>query len=251
MWKKHLDSSAYIRFMKRIFLRSEKETREQEVKTRCVVHNGIKISHVSGCYTERSLKVHMKAPRGYTIAFTTNGTKPSGKDDSGKSELDITVNRTMSGYLVDHRDLILCPELGKSVLNQDNSLLAGVVLNTALVDEQGIVSDKVQTNVYFLEADFAKRFPGCLVVSLATDPQNLLDYQTGIYVSGAVFDKWKNSETGKKLMDKKEYWWAETNCTQQGKNWERPCHVQLFGSGSTKPDLELIAGIRYVAAVPG
>ena len=157
MWKKYVTPSTYMRFMKRVFLRLEMETLMKKRKLRRVMQNGIAFSHESGLYAERSLKVHMKTPEGYTIAFTTNGTIPSQKDDSGKYELEVTLNRNMSGYLVDHRDLILCPELGKSVLCQDNSLPAGIVLNTALVDKNGIVSDKVKTNVYFLEADFAFR----------------------------------------------------------------------------------------------
>lgn len=243
-WKKYFTPSAYVRFMKRILLGPEKVMLKPEQKLLRVMQNGIMFSRESGLYAETELKVHMQAPAGYTIAFTTNGTIPFRKDDSGKSELDVTLNRTLSGYLVDHRELILCPELGKSVLCQDDSLPVGVVLNTALVDRKGRVSDKVKTNVYFLEADFAKRFPGCLVVSLTTDPQNLLDYKTGIYASGAVYDAWKNSDAGKKILAGKQHWRTKANFTKRGKNWERPCQIQLFGSGSTKPDMVLNAGIR-------
>ena len=226
------------------FLHSEKVTTEQEPKIRRAMQNGTVFSHESGLYAETELKVHMKAPAGYTIAYTTNGTTPSGKDDSGKSELDVTLSRNMSGYLVDHRDLILCPEMEKAVLCRDDSLPAGIVLNTALVDSKGLVSDKVKTNVYFLEADFVKRFPGCLIVSLATDPRNLLDYRTGIYVTGARYDAWKDSDAGKKLLAQKKYYWARTNYTRQGKKWERPCQILIFNIGSTAPDMALNAGIR-------
>ena len=128
---------------------SETKAAQQEQGIRHVVENGILYSHASGIYDKLELKVHMKAPEGYTIAFTTNGTKPSGKDASGKSELDVTLNRGMSGYIVDHKELMLCPEFNYFVLHKDESLPAGVVLNTALVDSKGAVSDKVQTNVFF------------------------------------------------------------------------------------------------------
>ena len=244
MWEKYLNPLAYVRFMKRVFLRLEIATLMQKRKRRRVMQNGITFSHESGLYAERSLKVHMKAPEGYTIAFTTNGTMPSGKDASGKSELEVTLNRNMSGYLVDHRDMILYPEFGKSVLCQDDSLPAGIVLNTALVDDKGTVSDKVKTDVFFLEADFAKRFPGCLVVSLTVDPRDLLDYKTGIYASGAVYDTWKKTEAGKTAIAEKKWWCARTNSTQRGKIWERPCQIQFFSSGSVKPGMVLNAGIR-------
>ena len=244
MWTKYLNPLAYVRFMKRVFLRLEIAAQMQKRKLRRVMQNGIAFSHGTGLYAERSLKVHMKAPEGYTIAFTTNGTTPTGKDDGGKSELEVTLDRNMSGYLADHRDLILCSEFKRSVLCQDDSLPAGIVLNTALVDSKGTVSDRVKTEVYFLEADFAKRFPGCLVVSLIADPRDLLDYKTGIYASGAVYDAWKKSEAGKTFIAEKKWWCAKTNSTQRGKIWERPCQIQFFSSGSAKPDMVLNAGIR-------
>ncbi len=244
MWKKYLTPSAYVRFMKRMVLRFEKVTLKPEQKLLRVMQNGIVFSHESGLYAERSLKVHMKAPEGYTIAFTTNGTIPSKIDGSGKSELDVTLNRKMSGYLLEHRELLFCPELREPALSQDDSLPSGIVLNTALVDSKGRISDKVKTNVYFLEADFAGRFPDCPVVSLITEPQNLLDYKTGIYASGAVYDTWKKSDDGKKLLAEKQYWKVRGNFTQRGKNWERPCQIQFFNYGSAKPDMVLNAGIR-------
>ena len=258
--KKYLKAVAFIILITTIILltgcRQEKETtkknltqsnsvsQSQEQKIRYVKENGITFSHASGVYAGRSLKVHMKAPAGYTIAFTTNGTMPSGKDASGKSELDVTLNRSMSGYLVEHRELLLYPELADFPLLQDESLPAGVVLNTALVDRKGTVGDKIQTNVYFLNVDFARKFPGCPVVSITTDPQNLLDYKTGILTTGAVYDAWKNTEAGKSLIKKKWWWKAEANFTQHGMAWERPCQIQIFNSGSAVPDLELNAGLR-------
>jgi hypothetical protein len=227
-----------------ISCRSETKTPQQEQRTHHVVENGILYSHASGIYDKPELKVHMKAPEGYTIAFTTNGAKPSGKDASGKSELDVTLNRGMSGYLVNHKELMLCPELTKFVLRKDDSLPAGVVLNTALVDSKGAVGDTVQTNVYFLNVDFAKRFPGCLVVSITTDPRNLLDYKTGILASGAVYDAWKRTDAGKQVIAKKNWWKAEANFTQKGRKWEKPCQIQIFKNGSAKPDLEMNAGLR-------
>lgn len=266
MWKKYLRTAAYIFLITSLWLlggcRSEKVTDEKSLTQskklvqsgkqiqlqtpgiRHVIENGITFSHASGSYAERSLKVHMKAPAGYTIAFTTNGEKPSGKDASGKSELDVTLNHSMSGYLVENRELLLCPDFSDFVLFQDASLPAGVVLNTALVDSKGAVDDKIQTNVYFLNVDFAEKFPGCMVVSITTAPQNLLDYKTGILAAGAVYDLWKNTEVGKIVIEKKLWWKAEANFTQHGRTWERPCQIQIFNNGSTTPDLEMNAGLR-------
>ncbi len=225
-------------------LKQKQNTILQHVTIQNAVHNGITFSHDSGVYETANLKVHIKAPEGYTIAFTTNGTKPSGKDARGKSELDVTLNRSMSGYLMDHKQKMFCPALPGSVLFQDDGLPAGIVLNTALVDGKGVVCDNVQTNVYFLQTDFAKRFSNCLIVSVAADPDNFLDYHTGILASGATFDKWKETDNGKRLLAEKKQWKFETNSTQRGMEWERPCQVQIYKNIATEPDVITDAGIR-------
>ena len=250
MWKHHLKIVTVLFVAFFILLTGcQKEQPEQNTKPHHVaiqhaVQNGITFSHDSGIYDIAELKVHMKAPAGYTIAFTTNGTKPSGKDAAGKSELDVTLNRGMSGYLLEDRQQMFCPALPNAVLFQDNSLPAGIVLNTALVDGKGIVGDKVQTNVYFLNADFAERFPNCLIVSVATDPQNLLDYKTGILASGATFDEWKNTDHAKKLFAENKWWQFETNSTQRGMEWERPCQIQIYQNDAAAPDVIMDAGMR-------
>ena len=40
-----------------------------------------------------------------------------------------------------------------------------------------------------------------------------------------------------------EWWKAETNSSQHGKKWERPCQLQLYTTGE-KPAIELDAGLR-------
>lgn len=254
MWKKYLKLiSLTILFASLVLLsgchnevpeKKQNANSQQHVTIQHVLQNGIRFSHDSGVYDAADLKVHMKAPEGYTIAYTTNGTKPSGRDASGKSELDVILNRSMSGYLMDHKQQMFCPALPDVVLYQDESLPVGIVLNTALVDEKGMVSDKIQTNVYFLKSDFARRFPHCLIVSVTTDPYNLLDYKKGILASGIVFDEWKETDHGKKLLAETKWWKFETNSTQRGMEWERPCQIQIYKNDATEPDVKIDAGMR-------
>ena len=214
-------------------------------KTQQRLHdNGITFSHESGLYQVPELKVHLKAPAGYTIAFTTDGTTPTDKNASGKAELDITLTRSMSGYLLKHKEALLCPEFYNSALYENSDLPAGVVLNASLVDGKGTVVKEPCTMVYFLLKDkFEERYPNCMILSIATDPKNLIDHKTGILAAGAVYDAWKQTDEGKKIIADQEWWKAETNCTQRGKKWERPCQVQFY-TGGQKPALELDAGLR-------
>jgi hypothetical protein len=253
MWKLRLKKTLYILFAASLFLlagcqseTNKQETKPQQVKTQ-ILHkqdNGIDFSQESGVYHTPELKVRMKAPAGYTIAFTTNGTKPTAKDASGKAEVEVTLNGGMSGYLMDHKKLMLTPEFYNSVLYESNELPVGVVLNASLVDGKGAVVKEPRTMVYFLMQDkFADRFPNCTVISITTDPKNLLDYKTGIMAPGAIYDAWKQTDAGKKIIAGQEWWKAETNSSQHGKKWERPCQLQLYTTGE-KPAIELDAGLR-------
>ena len=253
MWKLRLKKTLYILFAASFFLlagcqseTNKQETKPQQVKTQ-ILHkqdNGIAFSQESGVYHTPELKVRMKAPSGYTIAFTTNGTKPTAKDASGKAEVEVTLNGGMSGYLMDHKKLMLTPEFYNSVLYESNELPVGVVLNASLVDGKGAVVKEPRTMVYFLMQDkLANRFPNCTVISITTDPKNLLDHKTGIMAPGAIYDAWKQTDAGKKIIAGQEWWKAETNSSQHGKKWERPCQLQLYTTGE-KPAIELDAGLR-------
>ena len=253
MWKLRLKKTLYILFVASLFLlagcqseTNKQETKPQQVKTQ-ILHkqdNGIAFSQESGVYHTPELKVRMKAPAGYTIAYTTNGTKPTAKDASGKAEVEVTLNGGMSGYLMDHKKLMLTPEFYNSVLYESNELPVGVVLNASLVDDKGAVVKEPRTMVYFLMQDkLADRFPNCTVISITIDPVNLLDHKTGIMAPGAIYDAWKQTDAGKKIIADQEWWKAETNSSQHGKKWERPCQLQLYTTGE-KPTIELDAGLR-------
>ena len=161
MWKLRLKKTLYILFAASFFLlagcqseTNKQEPKPQQVKTR-ILHkqdNGIAFSQESGVYHTPELKVRMKAPAGYTIAYTTNGTKPTVKDASGKAEVEVTLNGGMSGYLMDHKKLMLTPEFYNSVLYESNELPVGVVLNASLVDGKGAVVKEPRTMVYFVSA---------------------------------------------------------------------------------------------------
>ena len=94
-----------------------------------------------------------------------------------------------------------------------------------------------------MQDKLADRFPNCTVISITTDPKNLLDHKTGIMAPGAIYDAWKQTDAGKKIIAGQEWWKAETNSSQHGKKWERPCQLQLYTTGE-KPAIELDAGLR-------
>lgn len=84
----------------------------------------------------------------------------------------------------------------------------------------GVLSDEIVTNTYFIDPHYT--LP---IISIATDTDNLFDYEDGIYTEGAVKEGW-----------------TLTNF-KKGKSWEREAHLEMF-----EPDGEQVisqdVGIR-------
>ena len=196
----------------------------------------------SGVYEEEKLELTITAPQGYTVAYTTDGTVPTIEDDSRKQSISIVLKPGTEGYLIKHADLQLMPEYKDMHLLEDPSLPAGRMVTAALVNHAGELED-MRSEVYFLSPSFSELFPGALVFSVMIDPYSLLDYDTGILATGAVYDAWKQTEQGKAALEAGKYWDYETNSTQHGRAWERLCSVQIY-DGDNAPAVESVAGIR-------
>lgn len=202
----------------------------------------VRYSHQSGIYSSKRLKITLTAPEGYTIAYTTDASTPGIEDDSGKSRVNVSLSRRTSGYLIDHKELMSLPVLNRVQFQDDSSLPFGCVLRTVLVGPDGITGD-VRTEVFFLGDDFTEKYPDCLVLSVVADPDDLLNYDTGILAAGSVYDSWRTTETAQAAIREGKDWEYEANFTQRGKAWERPCLVQIYDGGNA-PTVEQEAGLR-------
>ncbi len=197
-------------------------------------------SQPSGIYDAEELTVELTAPAGYTLAYTTDGSAPTPEDDCGDSHVSVRLEPRGEETLIEQRKRFLCP-LDTPML-QDPELPRGRVLRAALLDPDGQLLAP-ETRVYFLGTDLAARYPGCMILSVCTDPENLLDPERGILATGAVYEAWAESEAGRESLSLKQWWLYESNATQRGRDWERPCRIQIYDGGS-RPAAELDAGMR-------
>lgn len=104
----------------------------------------------------------------------------------------------------------------------------GIVIRCACRNKDGVWGDEV-INTYFVNKN-ESYFSTMGVISLVTDGDNLFDPETGIYMIGNMFERWMNSD------DYVDYGFvADTrnpcNYNQRGREWERPCNIQVFRNG--------------------
>ena len=207
----------------------------------------ISYSHDSGVYAQDQLVVTLSAPEGCTIAFTTDGRIPTAREDCGLQEVDIVLEDGGTGYLIRNRDRMVYPDLSRSFLLDDPTLPSSRVLRACTISPSGEAGEP-DTKVYFLNKDFHRLFPGCLVLSITADPDDLLDYEHGILAAGAFYDTWKQTSEAQEHISRSESWLFQSNITQRGRAWERPCRLQIYDGGDI-PTAEVSAGIRVTGSV--
>lgn len=103
------------------------------------------------------------------------------------------------------------------------------IVRAAVYYGAGEYSD-IKTASYFVGFDTKTGYSGMNVVSIVTDPENLFDYEKGIYVTGKTFDDMMS------LLEDEEmpkWWWMESNYTLRGFDSERMASCQFFGVDGT------------------
>lgn len=175
----------------------------------------------SGFY-EASFELSITAPKGSRVYYTLDGSVP----DDNSAELKAV-------ELLSIRDKSKDPNAAAMI---GGTTTGQFYAPTILIDKATIVRavaydsvgypSEVVTKSYFVGFhDKAEYYSNVSIISLVTDPENLFNYDTGIYVTGATFDNWKNSTD---YNPKTRYWHQPANYKNSGQEWERPAHIDFF-----------------------
>lgn len=120
------------------------------------------------------------------------------------------------------------------------------VIKAICIDEKGNCSDII-TGVYFVGFHEKDGYDNINIISIVTDPVNLFDYETGIYVAGKTFDDF----LGLQAYAQSENWttWAtlaRANYRQRGDLWKRAADIAFWNSKQ-----ELILSGTYEISIQG
>ena len=102
----------------------------------------------------------------------------------------------------------------------------GWVVRAIYYDEQDNASDII-TGFYKVVSEPSK----CYTVSIITEPDNLIDYYSGIMVLGEGFDVWKTIDL--RWYEDNPWRWWRGNFRKKGKDWEREGHVSIYDNENT------------------
>lgn len=123
------------------------------------------------------------------------------------------------------------------------------IVRAVAYDDMGRCGE-VKTASYFVGFSSKNGYAGMKTLSIITDPSNLFDYETGIYVTGKAYDEYVDKYRGSG-----EYYWREefwgfwlANYRNRGIKWERKAVCQFYDeSGSLV--LEQLCGVRIHGGV--
>jgi len=194
----------------------------------------LSFSSESGFYDEEFF-LEMYAPAGSTIFYTLDSSDPNENSQVYTEPIlitDASNNENVYSMITD-----VTPDYRKDLLNQANVGSYGYELPSENIDKATVVKaiavdadgnrSEICTGVYWVGFNDKDAYDDINIISIITDPNNLFDYEDGIYVMGRVFEN--NLVNGQMItpIDPNIGWWIG-NYTQRGREWEKEAEVSLW-----------------------
>ncbi|MCD4696879.1 MAG: CotH kinase family protein [Bacteroidales bacterium] len=190
--------------------------------------NSLYFSHERGYYTE-PFKLYISSDNNQDIIYyTVDGTVPTINSLSFQDSILIDYTYNLPNTISEIPTTPDSSHLDNYPWQSPNGLVdkANIIRARSFCDT--IPSSKVYSFSYFVDSSIFSKYP-YPVISLITEPLNLFDQDTGIYIPGVY---WELSDP----------WWTG-NYYQKGIEWERDMHIEYFEQ-SGEPGFYQDAGVR-------
>lgn len=224
-----------------------------EEKSESLKNAGEVFFSVESGFYEEAFELEMTSELG-TIYYTLDGTVPDKNSMKYEAPLlitDATVNDNVysmredvsTGFDTEEIEKI-SSEYPPGYQSPDYKIDKATIVRAVACDDMGNYSD-VKTATYFVNFSDKTGYEGMKILSLVTDPSNLFDYETGIYVTGKTYDEYvKEYRGGDEYYWREEFWalW-NANYRNRGIEWERKAEC-LFFDEAGQLTLEQECGVR-------
>lgn len=178
------------------------------------IYTELTFSKDSGFY-EEPFELEIYAPPGMDIFYTLDGSDPDENAFLYTEPIRIEDATNHANVYSMRTDMAL---LGYPLPNYPIDKCN--VVNAAYRDTNGTFS-KTESKIYFVGYDSKIGYDGLNIISIVTDPDNLFDYDTGIYVLGRGYDEYPNKENLTASA-------GSSNFFQRGYAWERAATINIF-----------------------
>jgi hypothetical protein len=201
---------------------------------------GFSFSHNSGLYSQQ-FSLIIKAAEGSAIYYTTDGSVPvpnktgtvkysspiTIKNRNGEANVFATTQNSTNFYGLKDDPRGSMPDI---YIPTKDQVPKATVIRAMAVDLSGKKSG-VATKTYFIGNNLAD-YGNIRIVSLVSDPYNLVDVNYGIMVRGKSSNRWNPPAD-------------PYNFQRKGAEWEREAYLEIFeGNSRDKASLSTGVGIR-------
>ena len=104
----------------------------------------------------------------------------------------------------------------------------------------------IVSRTYFVGLNRKELYGDVPIISIITAPENLFDYEKGIYMMGKMYDDWVKEDPEN---EKKPSYSKKGNYNLKGKESERPASIEYFPIDEKKEGFSENIGIRIAGAV--
>jgi len=214
---------------------------ENSVEDNPVTSEGLTFSHDSGLYSGQfKLTITAEVKRS-AIYYSTDGSLPSPekagkgsvfryvypitvKDRRGQANVLAAAANAAQMYMVPDDPRGWPPQ---AYIPSNNQVPKITVIRAIAVETSGKQSNVV-TKTYFFDNDLVN-YSNIPIISLVTDPNNLVDENYGIMVRGSPKNRWEGANI--------------YNFQQRGQEWEREAYFELFEGDANSRSVGLSTGV--------
>lgn len=171
-------------------------------------------SHAPGLYEDSFTLTIVPAVGNAAIYYTLDGSDPS--ENATLYTGPITVQSRAGDPNVYSLIQSCPPETWRPPLTE----MLKITTVRAIAVREGSAPSPAVTRSFLVGPGITTRYT-MPIISVVTDPSNLFDYDTGIYVPGRIYDEQADPNTQSPNA-------RPGNYTQSGDAWERPGHIEFF-----------------------
>lgn len=199
-----------------------------------------RFSEVSGFYDD-AFDLKILGNKNFDVYYTLDCTAPTVESIKYEGPIQIT-DRTpefneysqrediSTGFLSTRIEMFSTDSPDPGYVVPQFSVDKCTVVRAGLFDKEGNCVQEI-SGTYFVGPELKKKYEDVMVVSIATEPENLFDYDDGIYVNGVDFDDyWAHFDT----TGFDNEWWASywymwpANYRRTGRDAEREARVEIL-----------------------
>ena len=217
-------------------LKDFKETEEKEDVEEEEEENNVqppKFSRVSGFYSD-NFKLKLQSEENTKIYYTLDSTNPKTSETAQEFKdyiliYDKSQEPNDISSLIEDENSTISISRDTRYKPPDYPVDKAMVVRAVTKNEKGEYS-QVVTKVFFVTDQRLIKYEDLTVISLVTDPESLIDADTGIYVTGTMYQEWKLTDDFDPTMKK----WDErtrVNYYMRGSEWERRASLAIFDKG--------------------